>query len=113
MDSATANECSSWLFHMHADPALAAVITASGQPVEGQRYSLTCEVVGDELLRVSSRSLRWNKDGVETSSNPTLTFNSLSPSDAAEYRCTSTITSPYLTGTHTVTTTMTVTVHGK
>ena len=96
----------------HTDSALSAVITASGQSIEGQTYSVTCEVVGDESLAVSSRTLRWDKDGVETSRNPTLTFNPLSPSDAAEYRCTSNFFSPYLTGSRTVTATVTVTVHG-
>ena len=93
---------------LFTDPALSAVITPSGQLGVGLSYSLICEVRGDELLAVSDRSLRWDKDGVEASRNPTLTFNPLSPSDAAEYRCTSTITSPYLTGTRTVTTTFTI-----
>ena len=101
------------LEHLQSDPALSAVITASGQSIEGQSYSLTCEVVGDESLAVSNRLLRWDKDGVETSRNPTLTFNPLSPSDAAEYMCTSNFLSPYFTESRTVTTTVTVTVHGQ
>ena len=92
---------------------MSAVITASGQSIEGQSYSLTCEVRGDESLAVSSSTLRWDKDGVETSRNPILTFNALSPDDEAEYRCTSTISSPYLIETRTVTTTMTVAIVGK
>ena len=100
-------------FINYADPALSAVITASGQPNEGQSYSLTCEVRGDERLAVSSSTLRWDKDGREYSRNPTLTFNPLRPDDAGEYRCTSNFSSPYLTGSRTVIQTRTVTVNSK
>ena len=92
---------------------MSAVITASGQPDEGQSYSLTCEVRGDERLAVSSSTLRWDKDGREYSRNPTLTFNPLRRDDAGEYRCTSTFSSPYLTGSRTVTQTRTLTVNRK
>ena len=74
-------------------------------------YSLTCEVRGDEQLAVSSITLRWDKDGTEYSRNPTLTFNPLRRDDAGEYRCTSTFSSPYLTGSRTVTQTRTLTVN--
>ena len=94
-------------------PALSAVITASGQSIEGQSYSLACEVVGDESLAVNSSTLRWDRVGGSRgiSQEPTLTFNPLSPDDTGEYRCISTITSPYLTGTRTVMTTITISKH--
>ena len=94
-------------------PALSAVITASGTPDEGQSYSLTCEVRGDEQLAVNSRRFGWDKDGTEHSRNATITFNPLRRSDAGEYKCSTTIGSPYLTGTHTVTKTMMVAVNRK
>ena len=34
-------------------------VAASGQPVEGQSYSLTCEVRGDESLTVTGR-FQWD-----------------------------------------------------
>ena len=101
------------VFLLCADPALSAVITASGQPDEGLSFSLTCDVRGDEQLAVSSRVLRWDKDGREYSRNPTLTFNPLRRDDAGEYRCTSTFFSPYLTGSRTVTQTRILTVTGE
>jgi hypothetical protein len=77
---------------MHVAPPLSAVITANGQPNEGQSYSLTCAVSGDELLAVNSQSFRWDRvGGSMISLLATLTFNPLRPSDAGEYRCTSTI----------------------
>ena len=106
---------STWTLLLHnfwstyyADPALSAVITASGQPGEGQNYSLTCEVRGDEQLAVSSSTLQWDKDGREYSHNLTLTFNPLRLDDAGEYRCISTLFSPYLIGSRTVMTQITL-----
>ena len=100
-------------FNHYADPALSAVITASGQPDEGQSYSLTCEVRGDEQLAVSSSTLQWYKKGRKYSQNLTLTFNPLRRDDAGGYRCTSTFSSPYLTGSRTVTQTMILSVNCK
>ena len=84
-----------------AGPALSASIT-SNQTNDGQSISLMCEVIGDEKLAVSSSTLQWDKNGREFSQTPTITFNTLSPDDAAEYTCTSTINSQYLNGNHTV-----------
>ena len=95
-----------------ADPALSAVITASGQPNEGQSYSLTCEVRGDEQLAPFNWRFRWDEVGVlyGISRAATLTFNPLRRDDAGVYRCTSTFSSPY-TGSRTVTQTRTLTVN--
>ena len=60
-----------------------------------------------------SGGLRWDKGGREYSRNPTLTFNPLRRDNAGEYRCTSIFSSPYLTGSRTVTQTRTVTVTSK
>ena len=90
------------------DPALSAVITASGMNIEGQSYSLTCTVQGTDPSAVSSQTFQWDKDGTEYSQVNPITFNPLMSSDAGEYRCTTTIGLSYLTGTRTVTNTLTV-----
>ena len=91
---------------------LSASITANGEPNEGQSYSLTCDVNGDESLAVTSRTFRWDRVGGSgsVSLSSVLTFNTLSRDDDGEYRCTSTFTSPYLTNTQTVTATTMVTI---
>ena len=95
------------------DPALSAVITASGIPDEGQSYSLTCELRGAELLAITSPRFRWDEVGgaLGILRAATLAFNPLTPGDAGEYICTHNFASPYLTGTRTVTARATVTVN--
>ena len=92
---------------------LSASITANGEPNEGQSYTLTCAVNGDESLAVTSRTFRWDRVGGSgsVSQSPILTFNTLSRDDDGEYMCTSTITSPYLTYNQTVMVTATVTIN--
>jgi hypothetical protein len=98
-------------------PTLSAVITTSGSPNEGQSYSLTCAVSGDELLAPTDRKFQWDRvggmEGISREPDGTLTFNPLSPSDAGEYMCTSSFLSPYLTGRQTVTRRDTVMVNRK
>jgi hypothetical protein len=97
-------------------PALSAVITASGQAVKGQNYTLTCAVSGDELLAPTNKRFQWDRvggmEGVSREPDGTLTFNPLSPSDAGEYMCTSSFLSPYLSGNLMVTRTLPVSVLG-
>jgi hypothetical protein len=94
-------------------PTLSADITPGGQPNEGQRYSLTCAVSGDEMLAVSARSVRWERVGVriEVSREFTITFNLLRTSDAGEYRCTYIISSPYILRTLVITETYAVAIN--
>ena len=93
-------------------PALSASITANGQLNEGQSYSLTCAVNGDESLAVTRRTFQWDRVGGSgsVSQSSVLTFNTLSRDDDGEYMCTSTFTSPYLR-TQTVTATTMVTIN--
>ena len=90
------------------------VITASGSTIEGQTYSLTCDLMGDESLDVTeaNRRVRWDKVGEQHGINrtATLSFNPLSRDDEGEYRCTTSIRSPYAirTLTEIVTTSFTV-----
>ena len=103
------------LYSNNTAPALSATITANGQPNEGQSYSLTCDVNGDESLAVTSRTFQWDRVGGSARGNVSrssvLTFNTLSRDDDGEYMCTSTFTSPYLTNTQTVTAITMVTIN--
>ena len=89
----------------------------SGSPIEGQTYSLTCDLMGDEPLDVTMSSIRWDRltptfqMGILQSA--TLSFTPLTVSDAGDYRCTNTITSPYLRSTSTATQMVTISVGGK
>ena len=93
------------------------VITPNGSLIEGQTYSLTCDLMGDESLDVTERRFRW--DRLTPTYNETilraatLSFTPLTAADAGDYRCTNTITSPYLTSTRTQLRTATVVVFGK
>ena len=97
-------------------PPLMLVITANGSPIEGQTYSLTCDLMGDEALAVTTTSIRWDRltltprNGI--SQVATLSFPSLTVADAGDYRCTNTITSHYLTSVITETQEATVQVLG-
>ena len=85
-------------------PPLMLVITPSGSPTEGQTYSLTCDLMGDESLDVADADnrFRWDRltpmamfqEGILRA--PTLSFTPLTVADAGNYMCTNTITSPYL-----------------
>ena len=92
---------------MNAAPDLSVAITTTGPSDEGERYSLKCSVEGDESLTVSNRTFEWKRIGARIQGIPnpagTLTFDPLYRNDTGEYTCTATITSPYLTGTRTVT----------
>ena len=94
-------------------PELSVVITLNGQPNEGQSYSLTCAVNGDESLAVTSRTFQWDRVGGSgsVSQSSDLTFNTLSRDDDGEYMCISTFNSPYLTNTQTVTATTNITIN--
>ena len=81
--------------------------------MEGQRYTLTCAVSGDELLAPTNRRFRWDKGSSTGIHNgATLTFNQLRPDDAGDYRCTVSFDTRFLTGTQTLTATVRVAVLG-
>ena len=62
-------------------------------------YSLTCDVTGDENLS-STRTYQWTRDnGTMTqvgTNSKTLSFSSLSLSNAGRYTCNVTVSSLYL-----------------
>ena len=91
-----------------------ALITTAGQAVEGQSYTLTCVVSGDEMLAPTNRRFQWDRVGgmEDVSQVATLTFNPLRPSDAGEYMCTVRFDSQILMRTQTLNNTRRVAVLG-
>ena len=84
------------------DPSISVRIMASPvqTPVAGSMYSLTCTVTGAERLTDTAITYQWFKDGVIVSdqSMETLSFPTLSFSDAGGYTCQSTVMSSLLSG---------------
>ena len=80
-------------------PNLTTVIMTSGNFNEGSYFVLMCMVIGDERLAVSNRTFRWYRVNsmAVLPEGANLTFDHLSPQDEGDYRCNSTIISPYLT----------------
>ena len=98
-------------------PPLTLVITPNGSPNEGQTYSLTCDLMGDESLAVTATNIRWDRltptfqHGIHRTA--TLSFTPLSRIDGGQYRCTTNIMSPYTTNSPTRICTTTLTVNRK
>ena len=80
-------------------PPLTLSITSDESPIEGENYSLTCELTGDESLGVTESRFRWDRlsptrmEGILRAA--TLTFTPLTRDDEGQYRCTNTISSTY------------------
>ena len=68
-------------------PVITAVVSG-GTPTVGDSYSLTCTVTGADRLN-PTRTYQWFKDNTVVSgeTQSTLSFSSLSLSDAEQYRC--------------------------
>ena len=81
------------------DPAISVSVDAGvASPTVGAMYSLTCTVIGAERLTGSTITYQWFKNDVMVSSEimKTLSFTSLSFSDAGGYTCEATVTSTLL-----------------
>ena len=75
-------------------------IINTGIPTAGENYQLTCAVLGAENLNPTI-TYQWTKNNIQMqikSNSETLSFTPLRLSDAANYACTVTIASSYLTG---------------
>jgi hypothetical protein len=64
----------------------------------GSMYSLTCAITGAEGLTDTMVTYQWRKNGgvVSDQTMATLSFSSLSFSDAGSYTCQATVTSSLL-----------------
>ena len=81
--------------------------------MEGERYTLTCAVSGDDLLAPTNRRFRWDKGSSTGIHNEaTLTFNQLHPDNAGDYRCTASFDTPFLNGTQRLTESVRVAILG-
>ena len=88
------------------DPAISVSVDAGvATPTVGAMYSLTCTVTGAERLTGSTITYQWFKDGVVVSGQTmeTLSFTSLTFSDAGGYTCEATVMSSLLSGPITTT----------
>ena len=85
-----------------AVPQFSVTISSSEQPTEGQRYVLMCNVNGVKQSLSASITYQWDRVGSTSSPSTSqqLIFNPLRRSDGGQYRCTVTISSSLLTGTH-------------
>ena len=77
-------------------PVITAVVSG-GTPTVGESYSLTCTVTGADRLNPTI-TYQWFKDNTMVSgeTQSTLSFSSLSLSDAGQYRCDVTVSSTLL-----------------
>ena len=78
------------------EPVITAMVSG-GTPTVGESYSLTCTVTGADRLNPTI-TYQWFKDNTVVSgeTQSTLSFSSLSLSDAGQYRCDVTVRSTLL-----------------
>ena len=78
------------------EPVITAMVSG-GTPAVGESYSLTCTVTGADRLNPTI-AYQWFKDNTVVSggTQSTLSFSSLSLSDAGQYRCDVTVSSTLL-----------------
>ena len=105
--------------YIYTAPPLTLVITPNGPAAEGQTYSLTCDLMGDESLDVADvdNRFRWDRLTPTFQSTliraPTLSFTpALMVADEGQYECINNINSQYIIGSITFIETFTVSVSG-
>ena len=92
-----------YLFPPPAPEVTVTVSATGGAPiVGGSSYSLTCDHHAPQSLMVTVQSALRTPDGTTITSLP-HTFNPLRVTDGGQYRCTATVSSPYLNDDFTAT----------
>ena len=83
-------------YPLSPEPDITAMVSG-GTPTVGESYSLTCTVTGADRLNPTI-TYKWFKDNTMVSgeTQSTLSFSSLSLSDAGQYRCDVTVSSTLL-----------------
>ena len=100
------------MFLIFTVPPLTLVITTNGSPIEGQTYSLTCDLMGDESLDVDV-IIVWERPSSVSQDALSLIFEPLNCTHDGDYICTAMINSPYLNDMIVLNKTETVTVNCK
>ena len=79
------------------EPVITAMVSQGGTPTVGESYSLNCTVTGADRLNPMI-AYQWFKGTtvVVDGRQSTLTFSSLSLSDAGQYKCRVTVSSTLL-----------------
>ena len=109
-----------FFIHPSAVPTITASITSpTGSFTAGQSYTLTCRatVTGGDILSTNTTTITWiHPNGSVTSgtgSSLDLSLNPLQVSDAGQYTCNVSVSSPFLTGSLSSTDTFTINVQGQ
>jgi len=118
--------CPSCEEHKHRNICFALIITVgatittspTGPFTAGQSYTLTCtaNVTGQEMLSPNTTITGIHPNGSVTSgtgSSLNLILNPLQLSDAGQYTCNVSVSSPFLTGAQSSTDTFTINVQSK
>ncbi len=78
--------------------AIRAQVITRTSPAFGDKFFLFCTVLEAETFEPLSNTYQWLKNDIllPSSTDSSLTFDSLSLSDVAEYKCEVTVSSPQL-----------------
>ena len=91
-----------WYYYVHfPDPNITVRVDGDTvPPIVGSVYSLTCAVAGTERLTDANVTYQWFRDGVVLPGQAmeTLSFSSLTISDAGSYSCAIVLSSYLLSG---------------
>ena len=67
-------------------------------PTAGENYELTCTINEAENLNPTTVTYQWTENQIQVGTSNTLSFTPLRLSDAANFVCSVTISSSYLSG---------------
>ena len=111
------HSCTHVTSHSAAPIVSASITSPTGPFTVGQSYTLTCTANVAGAGTMSTTTITWiHPSGSVTSgtgSSLDLSLNPLRVSDAGQYTCNVSVSSPFLTGAQSATNTLTISVQGK
>ena len=112
------HSCTHVTSHSAAPIVSTSIMSPTGPFTVGQSYTLTCtaNVAGGDTLSTTTIITWTHPSGSVTSgtgSSLDLSLNPLQVSDAGQYTCNGSVSSPFLTGAQSATDTLTISVQGK